>query len=251
MKYPVTTAIGDAGEFFFAFQIASVLKWPCRLFDIDIGIDAQVEIINDNRTSTGKFVAFQIKATSQDEVNCRYVSSEQLVYWRALDLPVFVVLVDFPKGEMYLHSVDTTKSYRTTKNGSVRIDFDFDKDRFCETSSLLIAAAATEQALSRVRKYLMIVHERVSHIRSTINDQNNSSDPPALIELMDNRYMFREELARAGALASSYCVGDHEYSIAEQDLNGAMQELREFMLKWKMNTDWDDHGDIAKFLDER
>ena len=60
MKYPEKAANGDAGEFFFAYKVASVLKWPCRLLDIDIGIDAQVEILNEDGTSTGRFVAFQV-----------------------------------------------------------------------------------------------------------------------------------------------------------------------------------------------
>ena len=44
MKYPLGTANGDAGEFFAAYKIAKELGWPCRLFDIDIGIDAQVSV---------------------------------------------------------------------------------------------------------------------------------------------------------------------------------------------------------------
>ena len=38
MKYPKTAATGHAGEFFFAYQVAKVLGWPCRIFDIDIGL---------------------------------------------------------------------------------------------------------------------------------------------------------------------------------------------------------------------
>lgn len=50
MKYPKKTANGDAGEFFFAYKIASVLKWPCRLLDIDIKLlttddDGDVQLI--------------------------------------------------------------------------------------------------------------------------------------------------------------------------------------------------------------
>ncbi|WP_416053848.1 hypothetical protein [Duganella violaceipulchra] len=34
----------------------------------------------DDETSTGRFVAFQVKATSVEEQNCRYVSTRQLAY---------------------------------------------------------------------------------------------------------------------------------------------------------------------------
>ncbi|MDW9232039.1 hypothetical protein C7S15_5639 [Burkholderia cepacia] len=67
MLYTLKKASGDAGEYFFAYKIASVLKWPCRLTGIDIGIDAQVEVMDDNQLSTGQFVAFQVKATSKEE----------------------------------------------------------------------------------------------------------------------------------------------------------------------------------------
>jgi hypothetical protein len=80
MKYALRTANGDAGEFFFAYKIASVLKWPCRLFDIDIGIDAQVEIVDeDDETSTGRFVAFQVKATRRTELSiCQQATTRLL-----------------------------------------------------------------------------------------------------------------------------------------------------------------------------
>jgi len=51
MKYTKSAANGHAGEFFFAYKVARVLGWPCRLFDIDIGIDAQVEVLDHERAS--------------------------------------------------------------------------------------------------------------------------------------------------------------------------------------------------------
>ncbi|MCI5162057.1 MAG: hypothetical protein D3917_08545 [Candidatus Electrothrix sp. AX5] len=53
LKYTKKKAIGDAGEYFFAYTVATILGWPCRLLDIDIGIDAQVEILDGDQNSTG------------------------------------------------------------------------------------------------------------------------------------------------------------------------------------------------------
>lgn len=250
MKYPINKANGDAGEFFFAYQIASVLKWPCRLLDIDIGIDAQVEVINDDRSSTGRFVAFQVKATSEEEKGFRYVSKRQLAYWRELDLPVFVVLVDLSADVMFLHRVDVNMNYSVTKKGAVRIDFDLQKDRFCPGSARVIAEAANDAALSHVRKRLAVVRERASDIREAILAQDNYPDPPALIDLMNERYTFKEELAQAGSLVDALLVGGAEYAEAEQDLNYSLQELRDFMEDWNMHRDWDDHGKIISFIEE-
>lgn len=250
MQYPIKAANGDAGEFFFAYQIASVLKWPCRLFDIDIGIDAQVEVINNDRSSTGRFVAFQVKATSQEETNCRYVSEGQLAYWRDLDLPVFVVLVDLSDGAMFLHRVDINGSYSVTESGQVRIDFDRQNDRFCAASAGLIAEAANEAALSHVLKRLSVVHRRTLEIQEAIAAQDDYPDPNTLIELMNERSTFREELAQAYALAYSLRAGRSEYEKAAQDLEDALQELRYFMKDWNMHIEWDDHGDINRFINE-
>ena len=85
-------AVGDAGEFFFAYRVSSELRWPCRLIDIDIGIDAQIEILDSDLRSTGKFVAVQVKAT---EVGRRIwrVSRRHIKYWNSISVPVFVALV--------------------------------------------------------------------------------------------------------------------------------------------------------------
>lgn len=251
MKYPINRANGDAGEFFFAYQIASVLKWPCRLLDIDIGIDAQVEIISDDRTSTGRFVAFQVKATSAEEQNCRYVSANQLSYWSELDLPVFVVLVDLSQSEMFLHQVDVNHKYPITKNGTVRIDFDLQNDRFGEASAEVISKAADEVAFSHVRKRLKSITKKALEIRKLIAAQEDNPDPPTLIEVMEERNLIRLELAQANALVSTLRVGAKEYSKVKADIENAWEKLRDFMEARNMHQTWDEDGTIRRFLGER
>ena len=254
MKYAVTGAHGDAGEFFFAYKIASVLKWPCRLFDIDIGIDAQVEIINTDRTSAGKFVAFQIKATSAEEQDCRYVLNSQLVYWRDHGLPVFVVLVDLSKELMYLHRVSSDNEYPVTKKGKVRIDFDLTADLFGAESASKIAGAAEETALAHVNNLLAEVMDGVVEIETAISETENNPDPRGLIEVMNDRTRHIEKLAQAKAVASTLRVGAAECNGAAERLSVALDELREHMQDYKMHDDWDGlrdgDGEIGKFIRE-
>ena len=252
MKYALRTANGDAGEFFFAYKIASVLKWPCRLFDIDIGIDAQVEIVDEeDETSTGRFVAFQVKATSVGEQNCRYVSKRQLAYWLALDLPVFVVLVDLSAEEMYFHQVLSNKNYPpATEKGQVRIDFDLTNDVFTKDSGTVIAAASKKMALSHVRRHLDVVEEGIQEIREAIADAEEDPDPPGLIELMVGRIVLRKELAQAGALVHALRAGKKEWKTVAHDLDEVLQELCTYMQDWNMHRSWDDHGDIMRFIEE-
>ncbi|CAJ0774959.1 DUF4365 domain-containing protein [Ralstonia chuxiongensis] len=251
MKYALEKASGDAGEFFFAYKIASVLRWPCRLFDIDIGIDAQVEIINADRTSTGRFVAFQIKATSNDTQTDVLVSAKHLAYWRALELPVFVVLVNLSTRRMYLHRVAVDRDYPTTPANSVRIVFDLKKDRFQPNSGDVIAQAAEESALAHIRRHLARVHTAAEQIRSSIADMEDAPSPTDLIDLMNERGQWKEELAQASALVHALRVGSNEYEAAEIELEGALQDLMDTMTDYSMHEDWDENGDIKRFIEER
>lgn len=163
---------------------------------------------------------------------------------------MFVVLVDLSVGAMFLHRVDVNKHYPATKKGSVRVDFDLQNDRFCEDSARVIANAAAEVALSHVRKLLADVQTRTKEIRKTILAHDEGPDPLAIIELMRDRYTFKEELAQACALADALRVGSSEYLAAKKDLESALQELRDYMEQWDMHVTWDDHGDIIRFIQE-
>lgn len=251
MKYPVNSAHGDAGEFFFAYKIAQVLKWPCRLLDIDIGIDAQVEVINPDRSSTGRFVAFQIKATDgKKDMDHWYVSETQLAYWHDLDLPVFVVLVNLSTRAMFLHRVDAQKSYAVTQKGFVRIDFDLAKDRFSRASATLIARASQEAAFAKVRNRLSVVLKRAESIKRLVAGQEENPDPDALIEVIEARFIYKQELAQAEALVDELGVGRSEFNAAEKTLTVALQKLRYFIQDWGMDHTWADRGDIARFVEE-
>lgn len=251
MKYPLTLAHGDAGEFFFAYKIASVLKWPCRMIDIDIGLDAQVEVLNEaDRTSTGRFVAFQVKTREEVAQSYLYVSQEHLAYWREVSLPVFVVLVDLGTNEMYLHRVDLNVSYPKTDKGLVRIDFDLARDKFGAGSSKRIADAGLENARAVVEKALNAVRMTIKQILGAIEEQVDSPDPHHVIQLMHQRFTFREELATASGIVASMRVGQGEFDEVEREFQDALQEMRDFMQEWNMHIDWDDNGDVGRFIAE-
>ena len=84
MKYLEQPAIGNAGEYYFAYWISRYFQWPCRLLDIDIGIDAQVEILDNEKHSTGNFLAIQLKTTVDDNINTS-IELKNLEYWKTID----------------------------------------------------------------------------------------------------------------------------------------------------------------------
>ena len=254
MKYPKTAATGHAGEFFFAYQVAKVLGWPCRIFDIDIGVDAQVEILDGDGGSTGKFVAFQIKTTAIEGVNGRYVSQEQLAYWKGLEHPVFLVLVDLEEESMYLHRIDRQRQYRKTKGGLFHMVFDRKRGAFGPESGEDFSTAADEARLRAVEIHLDRTREFIKEIDAELARDESSPDPEGLIEVMRDRGAAREHLLRAGALALDSGVGTNAYREVERAFEHALGSLRYRMSDWNMVEDWDGYrygdGDIRRFLEE-
>ena len=90
MIFNEKNASGKAGEYFFAFWICSQFDWACRLLDIDIGIDAQIEIFDESCNSTGNFINVQIKSSINKTFNAS-VTKNNLTYWRTLDKPTILV----------------------------------------------------------------------------------------------------------------------------------------------------------------
>lgn len=78
-RFKDTSITGWSGEYYFAYWVVSNFKWACRLLDIDIGIDAQVEVF-DKEFSTGDFFAVQIKSTVSDSPNISLYLSD-FNYW--------------------------------------------------------------------------------------------------------------------------------------------------------------------------
>lgn len=249
MKYPLGTANGDAGEFFAAYKVAKELSWPCRLFDIDIGIDAQVEILTDAGESTGRFVALQVKTTSADEVNCRYVSPRQLQYWRSLEIPVFVVLVDLQKEQMFLHLVEATQEYKKTKKGKCKIPFDLKADLFSPASKAILAAASERLAMSHINPYLEPVEKAIRRILRSVNDvREDRPDADMLIESMESRKDLFGLLDQANAASALSKVGNGVITKCRNSLFWALHDLQEVMTL--MGSDYADKADIRSFLQE-
>jgi hypothetical protein len=249
MKYPPGTANGDAGEFFAAYKIAKELGWPCRLFDIDIGIDAQVEILTAAGESTGRFVALQVKATSAEEVNCRYVSLQQLRYWQSLEIPVFVVLVDLQREQMFLHLVEATGDYKKTAKGRYKIPFDLNADMFSPASAAIFAEASERLVMLHINEYLEPVEVAIEGILHSVKCvREDNPNPFDLIEHMERRVELLGLLNQANAASAVGKVGKDAITKCRDELSWAMSDLQEVMEP--MEFDYADKGDISGFLQE-
>lgn len=145
MTYPKTSAEGHAGEYLFAYWISRYFKWPCRLLDIDMGLDAQVEIY-ENELSTGMFIGVQVKTTSRtmDSSLGVQIPYKNLKYWGECDFPVVIVLIclnednEHEEPDIYWRHLDKqiiasiSSTADDNKSGSTSVTFD--KDQSLEAS---------------------------------------------------------------------------------------------------------------------
>jgi hypothetical protein len=98
LKLDLNNANGKAGENYFAYWIMRNLNWPCRLLDVDIGIDAQVEIMDKAMHSTGEFLAVQIKTSITPELKTS-IKVKHLKYWESINDPVMLIFISFLENE--------------------------------------------------------------------------------------------------------------------------------------------------------
>lgn len=204
LEYTKKAASGDAGEFFTAYKIVKTLGWPCRLFDIDIGIDAQVEILSEDRQSTGQFVALQVKAREY-KANCVHISEDHLDYWNTLNIPVFMVLVDHTKAKIFLHLVGNKSKYKKTNKGLFIIPFDRKKEVFDKKKSGKIMAEA--HALLRARdikdKFLMPIQNLLDNLDSAANP---GDDVGFSIDVVEEALAGRTQIVLALEQARAACT---------------------------------------------
>ncbi len=123
-KYTRTAINGDAGEYFLAYKITSMFGFATRLLDVDLGVDAEIEVIDVN-VSTTHIIKAQIKSSDNISGNKHTVSvkQENVEYWKEINLPVVVFLVDLKTEKIYWQHIKSEANY-TTSGVSNKVEFD-------------------------------------------------------------------------------------------------------------------------------
>lgn len=145
MPYSEKNINGDAGEYFLAYKITSLLGIPCRLYGVDLGIDAECELLKEDGTETGDIVKIQVKSRKKvkwtKEKKYRVsVSSKHVKYWKNFCTPIIVCLVDLCRQEIYWKAIYDTRSYAGSGE-SMGVTF-------CKTHDLL--TEQTKNSFSRM-----------------------------------------------------------------------------------------------------
>lgn len=119
---------GRVGVHIFGTKVHKLLKWVFReTSSSDIGIDGEIEIRNDDKTSHGRIVSVQIKCGAsflKEQCSNGYIyrgSMKHLRYWLAHSTPVIVALCD-PESEIcWWEVIDLQKINLHEKGWSIEI----------------------------------------------------------------------------------------------------------------------------------
>jgi len=155
-EYPKRTKNGDAGEYFSAYKFTKLFGWPYRMLDVDMGVDAEIEIMDDDGKSTSNLVKLQIKTfesiTSEESKNI-YVSQSHIDYWKKFCVPIVVICVDLKNEKIYWRPVVATESYESGGLSNV-ISIDLSKDELTSASKSYFASLATPEESKKIDELL-------------------------------------------------------------------------------------------------
>lgn len=172
------------------FSLAIPRNWVCRDKDKDYGIDAEVEIFDDNDRATGLVYWVQLKATeSNDETAVKKIdlSIESIKYYKSLDIPVLIARYSETLDRFYCkwaHEIDLFYAKKNAK--TIRLTFS-EEDIWDEESPI------------KVKEYL-------EKMRS-IKNGNIKLPIPVCIDIKDNTV---NKISR-GVFLSSYRVALSEF----------------------------------------
>lgn len=174
MTYIEKVAHGNAGEFYFAYWISCNFIWPCRILDIDMGLDAQIEIYDDNYHSTGMFIGAQVKTTANTLVESPSVSvpRKNIVYWESIRDPIVIIRVclneNSPPPSLYWKHLNKKELKNLLDNAIIKdnetVSITFTDDNLLNTSD---KTSWLEMFLSDDDKEII---ERAEGIKNKIND---------------------------------------------------------------------------------
>lgn len=252
MKYLESNAIGDAGEHFFAYIVATVLGWPCRLLDVDIGIDAQIEVLDQEKNSTGQFIAVQIKATKSDEASLR-IPLRHIEYWKTVDAPVLLALVNIKKKHVYFRHISTSEKIDNINSESIKYEFDTTNDRLTSKSAQILRKLGFEKEKAKISKILREVKKECDLIIIQTGDDRSGmiEDHDHYLDAMRDFKRLEKKMHEARTLVQHIksAAGDCGYSETLNNFNLARSSLVTFLYECEFHHH-EEASEIELFRDE-
>lgn len=205
-KYTEDMAKGDWGEYFLAYNIVKNFGWPCRTLDIDIGIDAQIEVIDNEFNTTGRFIGVQVKTGGQFKISAAHIA-----YWRSCDFPIIIVHINPQTEEMHYRHVDNASPSKEFRNVKWFHPFD-------ENEKDILRELSFHESIVEVKKQLGVINNELINIQDNIKANPQHLDHEECDDFMIDFDDFRDQLieCRTTLLPIYKSVGDCGYHFTLQ-----------------------------------
>ena len=194
-EYQKRSINGDSGEYFVAYQITKLFGWPCRLYGVDLGVDAEMEITDNDGISTGDIIKIQIKSCGfiDEAINKSvHVDERHILYWKRFCLPIIICCVDLSSEKIYWKPITATETYKT-KGESKKVSFCLENDvlkRESKEKLMELAIPQESKELDKLFSKLENISQNLSYEapgcyytdNSIIHIKNQCSEAEKIIE---------------------------------------------------------------------
>lgn len=179
MKFYTSNSTGDSGLMYLGYWINQNFGFPFRIMTADIGIDAEIEILDNTLNSNGLIIKAQIKATQTPITTnfVEYVDKNHLDYWNKLTVPVIYFKIDLVNSNIYYKIISSYDDIELTTSDNAekwKINFDI-------TNDLLTTASKQKW----IENFAMVEYHSIYSYIETIEREVNSI-PTVNISYMDN-----------------------------------------------------------------
>ncbi len=172
MEFHSRDAIGKAGERLVETFIEENLNFIYRRTNsTDIGIDGDIEILDENRNSTGGFIKVQVKTTKYSLVGKNiqiFFDEKHLDYFSSLTVPPILSIVSLADKRIWWKPILHKENYRGPKGG-FGIKLDPISDELTEKSRYILQMIG-QRSNAIIAKYLL---EEVEQYLDNIDKMEN------------------------------------------------------------------------------
>lgn len=130
-EHTETAELGELGLRLVTAAVHDELRWIFRSKrKLDVGIDGEIELVNESRKPTGRLIAVQVKcgpSYTAETIAEGFVyrgDIDHLEYWLSHSLPVIVVICDSTTRQCHWAEVSTTTAVRLTRGWKMVVPFE-------------------------------------------------------------------------------------------------------------------------------
>jgi hypothetical protein len=199
--YSSRSVNGNAAEYLVAYTVTRKLGWPCRLYGVDLGVDAEMEVMLDGQTD-GDIIKIQVKGFDDvpGDTKSVYVDERHIRYWQRFSSPVIVCCVDLTGEKVFWKAISATEAYQSSGNAR-RLDFNPKNDLLDGSSKEALAALVSPPAAKDIGRYLNEIH---AFVADPSNDGHRKFDYKSISDLEAGARQMLEEVSRVEQIARDF-----------------------------------------------